>query len=98
MTRTRKPIPLQLKLTVALVLIVMTPLAVAAYFIGQLGAAAANVGAGEAASRVEVFEKSIRAYHDLVSTTKELHKEISHRLAQRPDLIALDPKADLAAI
>jgi two-component system, NtrC family, nitrogen regulation sensor histidine kinase NtrY len=98
MTRPRKPLPLQLKLTVALVLIVMTPLAVSAYFIGQLGVAAANVGAGEAASRLEVFEKSIRAYHDLVATTKELHKEISHRLAQRPDLIALDPAADLARI
>jgi two-component system nitrogen regulation sensor histidine kinase NtrY len=98
MTRARKPIPLQLKLTVALVLIVMTPLGVSAYFIGQVGATAANVGASEAESRIEVFEKSIRAYHDLVSTTKELHKEISHRLAQRPDLIALDPKADLAAI
>jgi signal transduction histidine kinase len=96
--RERRPVPLQLKLTVALVLIVMTPLAVSAYFIGQLGAAAANVGAGEAASRLEVFEKSIRAYHDLVGTTKELHKEISHRLAQRPDLIALDPAADLAMI
>jgi nitrogen fixation/metabolism regulation signal transduction histidine kinase len=98
MTRARKPIPLQLKLTVALVLIVMTPLAVSAYFIGQLGVAAANVGASEAESRLEVFEKSIRAYHDLVGTTKELHKEISRRLAQRPDLIALEPKADLAGI
>jgi two-component system, NtrC family, nitrogen regulation sensor histidine kinase NtrY len=96
--RRRKPIPLQLKLSVALVLIVMTPLAVSAYFIGQLGATAANVGASEAESRLEVFEKSIRAYHDLVSTTKELHKEIAHRLAQRPDLVALDPKADLARI
>ena len=98
MTRARKPIPLQLKLTVALVLIVMTPLAVSAYFIGQLGVTAANVGASEAESRLEVFEKSIRAYHDLVATTKELHKEISRRLAQRADLIALDPKADLARI
>ncbi|HWO24920.1 MAG TPA: ATP-binding protein [Kofleriaceae bacterium] len=96
--RRRKPIPLQLKLSVALVLIVMTPLAVSAYFIGQLGATAANVGASEAESRLEVFEKSIRVYHDLVSTTKELHKEISHRLAQRPDLVALDPEADLAKI
>jgi two-component system, NtrC family, nitrogen regulation sensor histidine kinase NtrY len=98
MARTRKPIPLQLKLTVALVLIVMTPLAVAAYLIGQLGAIAANVGAAEAASRLDVFDKSIRAYHDLVATTKELHQEISRRLAQRPDLIALDPAADLARI
>jgi nitrogen fixation/metabolism regulation signal transduction histidine kinase len=96
--RRRKAIPLQLKLSVALVLIVMTPLAVSAYFIGQLGATAANVGASEAESRIELFEKSIRAYHDLVNTTKELHKEISRRLAQRPDLVALDPAADLARI
>jgi len=98
MKRAKKSISLQLKLTVALVLIVMTPLAVSAYFIGQLGVTAANVGASEAESRIEAFEKSIRAYHDLVNTTKELHKEISRRLAQRPDLIALDPKADLARI
>jgi nitrogen fixation/metabolism regulation signal transduction histidine kinase len=98
MTRPRKPLPLQLKLTVALVLIVMTPLAVSTYFIGQLSVAAANVGKGEAESRREVFAKSIRAYHDLVATTKELHKEISQRLARRPDLIALDPAADLARI
>ncbi|HSK05003.1 MAG TPA: hypothetical protein VK932_27330, partial [Kofleriaceae bacterium] len=98
MTRPRKPLPLQLKLTVALVLIVMTPLAVSTYFIGQLSVVAANVGKGEAESRLEVLQKSVRAYHDLVATTKELHKEISHRLAQRPDLIALDPAADLARI
>ncbi|HWU90578.1 MAG TPA: hypothetical protein VN253_25105, partial [Kofleriaceae bacterium] len=98
MTRPRKPLPLQLKLTLALVLIVMTPLAVSAYLIGQLGKAAANVATGEAESRIEVLEKSFDAYHALVRTTKDLHKEISLRLAQRPDLIALDPKADLAKI
>ena len=96
--RTRKPLPLQLKLTMALVLIVMAPLAVSAYFIGQLGKAAANVATGEAESRIDVLEKSFDAYHALVRTTKELHKEISLRLAQRPDLIALDPAADLAKI
>ncbi|MGN6110441.1 MAG: ATP-binding protein [Kofleriaceae bacterium] len=98
MKRARRPIPLQLKLTVALVLIVMTPLAVSAYFIGQLGKAAANVAAGEAAARIEVLERSMAAYHELVSTTKDLHREIAARLAQRPDLLALDPAADLAKI
>ncbi|MBA3821684.1 MAG: hypothetical protein H0X17_22560, partial [Deltaproteobacteria bacterium] len=84
--RKRKPIPLQLKLTVTLVLIVMTPLAVSAYFIGQLGKAAANVAAGEAAARTEILEKSIDAYHDLVRTTKDLHRELALRLAGRPDV------------
>ena len=82
----RKPLPLQLKLTVALVLIVMTPLAVSAYFIGQLGKAAANVAAGEASARTAILEKSIDAYHDLVRTTKDLHHEIGRRLAARPDI------------
>ena len=83
-----KRLPLQLKLTVALVLIVMTPLAVSAYFIGQLGKAAANVAAGEAAARTAILEKAIDAYHDLVRTKKDLHHEIGRRLAQRPDLVA----------
>jgi two-component system, NtrC family, nitrogen regulation sensor histidine kinase NtrY len=97
-TRPRKPLPLQLKLTLALVLIVMAPLAVSAYFIGQLGKAAANVAAGEASARTEILEKSIDAYHALVRTTKDLHREIAMRLAQRPDLVALDPSADLKKI
>jgi nitrogen fixation/metabolism regulation signal transduction histidine kinase len=87
--KNRKPLPLQLKLTVALVLIVMTPLAVSAYFIGQLGKAAANVAAGEASARTAILEKSIEAYHDLVRTKKELHHEVGRRLAQSPELIAV---------
>jgi nitrogen fixation/metabolism regulation signal transduction histidine kinase len=90
-TDAKRPVPLQLKLTVALVLIVMGPLAVSAYFIGQLGKAAANVAAGEAGSRIDVLERSMAAYRDLVHATKELHHEISLRLARRADLVALDP-------
>nr|MBA3502263.1 HAMP domain-containing protein [Deltaproteobacteria bacterium] len=88
MTKNKRPLPLQLKLTVALVLIVMTPLAVSAYFIGQLGKAAANVAAGEAQARTAILEKSIDAYHQLVRTKKDLHNEVATRLANRPDLIA----------
>ncbi len=94
MTR-RKTVPLQVKLTFALVLIVLMPLAMSAYFIGQLGKAAANVAAGEASARTEILEKSIETYHDLVRTTKDLHREIAARLARRPDLIALAPASDL---
>jgi nitrogen fixation/metabolism regulation signal transduction histidine kinase len=91
-------LPLQLKLTVALVLIVMLPLAASAYFIDQLGKAAANVAAGEASSRIATMEKAKGTYMDLVDLTKRLHGEIAERLAQRPDVRALDPTINLAKI
>jgi len=91
-------LPLQLKLTVALVLIVITPLAASAYLIDQLGKAAANVAAGEASSRIATMENAIDTYRDLVELTKRLHAEIAGRLAQRPDFLALDPKVNLARI
>jgi two-component system nitrogen regulation sensor histidine kinase NtrY len=93
-----KPLPLQLKLTAALVLIVITPLAASAYLIDQLGKAAANVAAGEASSRIATMEKAIDTYRDLVELTKHLHGEIAERLAKRPDFLALDPTVNLAKI
>jgi len=91
-------LPLQLKLTVALVLIVMTPLAASAYLIDQLGKAAANVAAGEASSRISTMENAKATYLDLVELTKRLHTEIAGRLAQRPDFLALDPTVNLAKV
>jgi len=93
-----KRLPLQLKLTAALVLIVMTPLAASAYLIDQLGKAAANVAAGEASSPIATMEKAVDSYRDLVEITKRLHGEIAARLAQRPDFLALDPTANLAKV
>jgi two-component system nitrogen regulation sensor histidine kinase NtrY len=93
-----KPLPLQLKLTVALVLIVITPLAASAYLIDQLGKAAANVAAGEASSRISAMEKAQGSYTDLVNLTKRLHDEIAGRLAQRADFISLDPTINLAKV
>jgi nitrogen fixation/metabolism regulation signal transduction histidine kinase len=93
-----KRLPLQLKLTAALVLIVMTPLAASAYLIDQLGKAAANVAAGEASSRISTMENAIDTYRDFVELTKRLHAEIAERLAQRPDFIALDPAVKLAKV
>jgi two-component system nitrogen regulation sensor histidine kinase NtrY len=89
---TRTSIPLQVKLTVGLVLIVMIPLAVAAYFLGDVGTPAANLNAGESAARIEVLEKSMGAYLEMINTTKRLHAEVGSRLAKRPDLLALDPE------
>ncbi|HEY0477092.1 MAG TPA: ATP-binding protein [Kofleriaceae bacterium] len=97
MTRDKR-LPLQLKLTAALVLIVMTPLAASAYLIDQLGKTAANVNASEASSRIDTMEKAIDTYRDLVELTKRLHDEIATRLAQRPDFVALDPTINLARI
>ena len=94
----QKALPLQLKLTVTLLLIVLVPLGVSAYLMGDLGAMAANFGANEAAARARAIEQQIAVYHDLVNTSKRLHGEIATRLATRPDLLALDAAVDLAAI
>jgi len=93
-----KRLPLQLKLTVLLVVIVMTPLAASAYLSDQLGKTAANVAAGEASSRIATMEKAIDTYGELVDLTKRLHVEIASRLAQRADLLALDPTVNLVRI
>ena len=93
-----KRLPLQLKLTAALMLIVITPLAASAYLIDQLGKAAANVAAGEAAARIPTMTNAEGAYLELVDTTKRVHREIAARLAQRPDLVALGPTLNLNEI
>jgi len=93
-----KRLPLQLKLTAALVLIVITPLAASAYLIDQLGKAAANVAAGEASSRISTMENARGTYIDLVDLTKRLHGEIAARLALRPDFVTLDPTVNLAKV
>jgi nitrogen fixation/metabolism regulation signal transduction histidine kinase len=90
--------PLQLKLTAALMLIVITPLAASAYLIDQLGKAAANVNAGEASSRIKTMQNARHAYIDLVDLTKRVHSEIADRLVQRPDFLALDPTTNLARV
>jgi two-component system nitrogen regulation sensor histidine kinase NtrY len=87
---------LQWKLTVALVVIVMTPLGAAAVLIDQIGKVAANVSSNEAAANVDAMEKSLDAYRELFETTKHLHAEIADRLSHRAELVALDPRVDLS--
>ncbi len=100
MTAIKRPrrVPLQLKLSMALVLMVIMPLGVAVVLIDQISRTAANVSAIDASSRIATMEKSIGAYHDLVDITKRLHAEIADRLSRRSDLNALDPKANLQDI
>jgi two-component system nitrogen regulation sensor histidine kinase NtrY len=90
--------PLQLKLTAALVLIVITPLAASAYLIDQLGKAAANVAAGEASSPIATMEKARGRYLEMVELTKHLDSEIARRLALRDDFQQLDPTINLVPI
>jgi len=98
----RTHLPLQLKLTVALVLIVITPLAASSYLVDQVGRAAANVASSEAESRLRSMETALTGYRRMVDymveVTKRLHTEIAQRLALRKDLRALDPRADLAQV
>jgi signal transduction histidine kinase len=87
----RSPISLQLKLTVGLVLLAALPVLASVYFVGELGRAAANVNAGEAAERIAILERAIRTNQKLVFEGKRLQGEIAARLAARPDVLALDP-------
>jgi nitrogen fixation/metabolism regulation signal transduction histidine kinase len=89
---------LQWRVTFALVVIVLIPFALSYVLLDQIGRSAANYKANEARESVAAMESSLDAYRDLFETTKRLHADIADRLSRRPQLIALDPKADLNAI
>ena len=91
-------IGLEWKLVIALLVIVTIPLGVSYVLIDQVKASAVNVASNEAALSVAAMEKSLEAYRELFDTTKSLHAEIADRLGRRPELVALDPKADLAKL
>jgi two-component system nitrogen regulation sensor histidine kinase NtrY len=86
---------LEWKLVIALLVIVTIPLGVSYVLIDQSKASIVNVASNEAALSIVAMEKSLDAYRELFETTKRLHGEIADRLSKRPELVALDPKADL---
>ncbi len=86
------------KLTVALVLIVMTPLVASYFMIDQIATHAASTYANEAADTVSAMDKALDAYRELFETTKQLHAEIADRLSRRPQLINVDQRINLAQI
>jgi nitrogen fixation/metabolism regulation signal transduction histidine kinase len=102
MIRRSKRLPLQLKVGVALVLVVTLPLALAYLLVGQLGATAANVAASDASARIVAMEKAIHRYHELVNLTKRMHGLTAERLAKRltrhPEETAANPEASLREI
>ncbi len=91
----RARISLQVKLVVGLLVIVMTPLLVSAYFFDQLGKVAANFAANDAARREASMQRAKDVYVDLFDTTKRLHAEVARRLAAQPALARLAPDAPL---
>jgi nitrogen fixation/metabolism regulation signal transduction histidine kinase len=97
MSRARR-IGLQWKLTIALAVIVMTPLAASYFMIDWITSHAAKSYANQAADMVNTMDKALGAYRDLFVTTKSLHAEVADRLSRRPELVALDARADLDKI
>ncbi len=97
MTR-RRHLGLQVKLTVALVLIVLLPLVASAVLIDSIGKYAANFGATEARERAAMIEQVSRVYRDLVVTTKALQVEVAQRIAARPDILTPVPDVTLDKI
>jgi nitrogen fixation/metabolism regulation signal transduction histidine kinase len=97
MTRIRR-IGLQWKLTLALAIIVMTPLAASYIMIDSIASHAASSYANQAADLVTTMDKALGAYRDLFVTTKNLHAEVADRLSRRTELIALDPRIRLDKI
>ena len=83
---------LRVRFLALVIVIVMMPLGVAWYFIGDIGRVATNLASVEAGmSRINVLEKSMRTYHQWIDTTKRWHAEVGNRLARRPDMTVLDP-------
>lgn len=94
----RRWINLQVKMALALMLLVLTPLLLSAYLINQIGHVAANFAASDATSRQAPMEKALDVYRELVETTKLLHTEVAARLALRPDIAALNADADVTSL
>jgi nitrogen fixation/metabolism regulation signal transduction histidine kinase len=84
--KTRKPIGLQVKLTIALVAMVLMPFIASAVLIDQINKVATNFGATEAQERAAMVEQVIRVYRDLVLTTKALEVEVADRIGRRPEV------------
>jgi nitrogen fixation/metabolism regulation signal transduction histidine kinase len=89
--KTSKPIGLQVKLTIALVAMVLMPFIASAVLIDQINKVATNFGATEAQERAAMVEQVIRVYRDLVLTTKALEVEVADRIGRRPDVLSPAP-------
>ena len=83
---------LRLKLTVPLILLVLTPLGAALWLTGQITETAANFHAGEANASLDALDKAMGAYHELFETTKRLEAEIADRVVRMRSQTFFRPK------
>ena len=83
----RGRISLQIKVVIAVVLIVLTPLVASAYLIDQLATVAASFADNEAKARLGPMEKALGVYTEVFQTTKNLQQEVAGRLSARPELV-----------
>jgi two-component system nitrogen regulation sensor histidine kinase NtrY len=94
----RARISLQAKLIAGLIVIVLTPLLVAAYFIGQLGDVTSNFARNEVRDMRGAVDHADEVYHTLIETKLVLETEVARRLATEPAIAHVDPAAPLEAI
>jgi two-component system, NtrC family, nitrogen regulation sensor histidine kinase NtrY len=78
--RIRRGISLQIKVALGLVLMVLAPLLVSSYLIGQIGRVTANFAANDATLRQAPMEKALDLYREFIDTKKSLHNEVAARL------------------
>jgi nitrogen fixation/metabolism regulation signal transduction histidine kinase len=95
---TRTIYSLRLKLTVPLILLVLTPLAAALWLTGQITETAANFHAAEASASLDALDKAGGAYRELFETTKRLEAEIADRVAKKRELQTVAPAMDVARV
>jgi len=77
----RGRISLQIKVGLTIVLIVMVPLAVSAYLIGELSQVAARFADNEAKERLGPMERALVAYGEVFRATKALQREVAQRIS-----------------
>jgi signal transduction histidine kinase len=94
----RARISLQVKLIVGLIVIVLTPLLVAAYFVGQLGDVTSSFARNELRGVRATIEHADELYQQLVDSRLQLEAEVAHRLAADPAIARVDPHAPLDQI
>ncbi len=95
---TRTLYSLRLKLTVPLILLVLTPLGAALWLTGQITETAANFHAAEANASLDALDKATGAYHELFETTKRLEAEITDRVAKKRELQDIGSGMDVAKV
>jgi signal transduction histidine kinase len=94
----RARVSLQTKLIAGLIVIVLAPLLVAAYFVGQLGDVTSNFARNEVRAMRGAVEHADQVYRQLIEARLVIESEVARRLASDPQIAKLDPSAPLAAI